>query len=82
MGRRPNKPKTDKVFQVPLEHADFMRRRTRFLLEPRNDGPNRSLAELLANAYHQGVDDTMEALQRTGRLAWPQSAPAQQDGWA
>lgn len=81
MTRKPVERMAD-TFTVTREQRSFLHRRTAFLLKPQNDGPNRSLADLLANAYHQGLEDAMQVLQDTGRLAWTQSAPAQQDGWA
>lgn len=58
-----------------------MRRRTAFLLENVNDGPRRTLEDLLANAYAQGLEDAVHVLDRAGRLRWPEDAPAQQDAW-
>lgn len=75
------KPMADQ-YEVTLEQRNFMRRRTAFLLERINQGPERPLADLLANAYAQGLEDAMTTLDRAGRLKWPDSAPAQQDGWA
>lgn len=62
--RRPGSPTVTRrpvreIGKTPVTTAqlDFCERRTRFLL---SDIPNQPLTFLLANAYHQGLTDTVE----------------------
>ncbi|USQ97291.1 hypothetical protein [Caulobacter sp. RL271] len=66
---------------TPDQHR-LCRARTAFLLYEVNRPDQVKLIDLLANAYHQGLVDAVETMDKRGWIRPPDSAPAQQDGWA
>lgn len=77
--RRQARP-ADRI-SITQEQHSFCRRRVAFLLREVEQPGERSLLDLLANAYHQGLEDAVATMDNRGWIRPPDTAPAQQDMW-